>query len=153
MPTSMSSSSSLKRADSLFIIIFENNSFDNVVAKSFFRELTKCGTLLTNSHGIEPPSQMNYIALTGGSTFPDFIDPPTNANVNLPFTNVYDLLDQKHISWKVYQEGYPGQCFADAGNPCIPETKFSNECADNPWYVRKHNPAISYDNVRNNPAR
>jgi hypothetical protein len=41
-------------------------------------------------------------------------------------------------SWKVYAEGWPGNCFQGARSG---------------KYVRKHNPFISYDNIHGNPNR
>ena len=155
-----------KKRDSLFIIIFENNSQNLVLAKRFFRALTKVGTFLNNYHGIYPTSQVNHWAIVAGSIF-DFYVTPTNDNVDLPFSSVFDLLDKKGISWKVYEEGYPSNtiiaqpgnqsspcsCFSDAGNPFVHETIFENEGGDTPWYVRKHNFAISFNSIRNDPKR
>lgn len=178
------------KRESLFIIVFENNSLNIVIAKQFFRQLAKIGTLFSNYRGIYPTSQVNYWAMTGGSTFSDFVA-PTNDPVDLPFTSVFNLLDHKKISWKVYQEAYPN-CSSVTGNgacapcgqriqtnttasksvegkslplstcnsakcvvtnaPCVKETVFTEECKDAPFYVRKHNPAISYDSIRNNPC-
>lgn len=149
--TSCEKKGASEKRDSIFVVIFENNSAKNVITKSFFGTLSRIGTYLANAHGITEPSQVNYWALSGGSTF-EFYHEATDDVVDLPFTSVFNLLEEKGVSWRVYLEGYPGSCFAGAGNVCIPETKFEPECGDAPWYVRKHNPAISYNMVRNNPA-
>jgi phospholipase C len=52
--------------------------------------------------------------------------------------NLADLLDDNHVSWKLYQEDYPGNCDDDAviGR-----------------YARKHNQFISFDDVRLNATK
>lgn len=53
-------------------------------------------------------------------------------------TTVVDLMESKGVSWKGYMEDLPYECYAGANK--------------GPYY-RKHNPFISFDNIRNNPAR
>lgn len=140
------------------IIIMENNSSKPVREKPFFNALSKIGTFLTNYHGITAPSQVNYWALSGGSIFLDVHNPLTDGIVDLPEDktkkNLFDLLDTHGISWKVYLESYPGDCYKGAGFPPADfekETDFTGEenSVDN-LYVRKHNPAISYISVQTN---
>ena len=47
-------------------------------------------------------------------------------------------MESKYVSWKSYQEDLPYECYAGAhkGN-----------------YYRKHNPFVSFDNIRNNATR
>jgi hypothetical protein len=140
-----------KKRDSIFVVIFENNSASNVITKSFFGALSRIGTYLSASFGITEPSQVNYWAMSSGSTF-EFYHHRTDDPVDLPFISVFNLLEKKGVSWRVYLEGFPGSCFSGPGNICVPESKFESECVDAPWYVRKHNPGISYNMVRDNPA-
>jgi phospholipase C len=58
--------------------------------------------------------------------------------MNINSTNIVDLLEAKGLTWKVYAQGYPGNCFAGKSSGS---------------YVRKHNPFISYDDIRTNPSR
>jgi len=132
--------------DSLFIIILENGNLNDLLAQAFVQKLTTMGYLLSNYHGIQPPSQVNYWALSAGSIFSDYTK-PTNENINLRASNIYDLLDKKGISWKVYMENYPGACFSGANS------KTHGMINKNSFYVRKHNPAISFDNIRKDPLR
>ena len=53
-------------------------------------------------------------------------------------TTVVDLMEARGVSWKSYQEDLPYECYAGAHK--------------GPYY-RKHNPFISFDNIRNNPTR
>jgi hypothetical protein len=61
-----------------------------------------------------------------------------DSNVNINKTNLVDLLEAKGITWKTYQEDYPGGC--------RPDKTIAN-------YARKHNAFMSFDNIRNNPVR
>lgn len=57
---------------------------------------------------------------------------------NLNKTNLVDLMEARGVSWKAYQEDLPYECYA-GGNKGP--------------YFRKHNPFISFDNVRENATR
>jgi hypothetical protein len=58
------------------------------------------------------PLQPNYIALIGGS--PDGCTSDSNINLGTSYKSVVDLLEAKGISWKSYQEDYPGNCVTGA---------------------------------------
>ncbi|CAI2171621.1 15789_t:CDS:1 [Funneliformis geosporum] len=63
----------------------------------------------------------------------------TDFSQNLDGPSLPELLEEKSITWKAYLENYPGNGFkADA--------------SDDKLYVRKHNPFISMNNIRNNPT-
>jgi len=47
-------------------------------------------------------------------------------------------MEAKHISWKAYEEDYPGKC---------------NAAANVGKYYRKHNPFISFNDIRTNATR
>lgn len=100
----------------------------------FFAELARKGANFSNFLALTHPSQPNYIALTSGSTY----NVTDDRVVNLGAQNIVDLLEAKNISWKVYAEDCPGNCFTRSAN--------GN-------YARKHNPFISYLNIQNNPTR
>ena len=122
--------------DRVFIIIFENQLVDNVMQNAFMKSLANEGIFLINSHGVNHPSQPNYIAAIAGSTLGVSNDDP----VNLDATNLVDLLEAKGISWKAYMED-------------LPEKDKTIARSKNKLYFRKHNPFISFDNIRNNPTR
>lgn len=112
-----------------FNIVFENT--DLVVASelSYFKELASKGRLYANMHGVAHPSQPNYIAMVAGTTFGFLSDD----NIDIPGSNLADLLEARHLTWKTYQENYPGNCYIGKGL--------------NDLYERKHNPFMSFDNV------
>jgi len=117
----------------IFIINFENQGYDDVIKDEYFKQLASQGTLLTNSYAVVHPSQPNYIAQVAGST----LGVSSDSNYNLVNTSVVNLLEAAGISWKGYMEDYPGSCFTGATSGL---------------YARKHNPFISFDDVRNHTA-
>ena len=53
------------------VVIEENHGYERIIGNpdaAFINELAADGALLTNSHGIQHPSQPNYLALFSGST-------------------------------------------------------------------------------------
>lgn len=122
--------------DRIFIMVFENTGFTKTMNDPNFRSLAAKGRLQTNWKAVTHPSQGNYIQMVSGSTFgiaDDF-------DHNIPNRSLFNLLEEKGVSWKVYQEDYPGNCSAISCNTgCI--------------YARKHNPAISFNDVRLNASQ
>src|SRR5215831_10404142 len=119
--------------DRIFIVMLENELVDAVLGNAFMKQLAGRGTFLSNSFGVTHPSQPNYIATIAGATLGVSSDDP----VNLDATNLVDLLEAKGISWKAYMENLPQD-----------KTKTSKGL-----YFRKHNPFVSFNNIRNTPAR
>jgi acid phosphatase len=121
--------------EKLFLIIFENERTSHVLNDWYMgEELVARGRLLTNYKAVAHPSQPNYIAMIAGSTLG--IRNDNFHDLNAP--TIVDLLEEKGLSWKTYQEDYPGECFVGATNN---------------RYVRKHNPFISFINISTNPDR
>ena len=53
------------------VVIEENYGYEQIIGNpdaAFINKLAADGALLTNSHGIQHPSQPNYLALFSGST-------------------------------------------------------------------------------------
>jgi hypothetical protein len=118
----------------ILVVILENQEFWISNLNAELSSLTKKGTLLTNHKATTHPSQPNYISIVAGDT----MGVKSNSNYDVEGRNLVDLLEEKGISWKTYQEDYPGNCF-DGGK--------------SDRYRRKHNPFISFNNVRNNKER
>jgi len=123
-----------KYFDRVITVIFENKNYADAMKQPFFQELARTGANFSNFYGMTHPSQPNYIALTSGS----MQGVTSNDVVNIDSTNVIDLLEAKGITWKVYAEDYPGNCYTGATSRN---------------YARKHNPFISYLNIQKNSAR
>jgi hypothetical protein len=120
--------------DHAIFVIFENTNYDKALQQPFFKKLASQGALLSNYSTITHPSQGNYVALIAGTTAGIKNDKP----VNLDLPNIADLLENAGLTWKVYAEDYPGNCFL--GNSSM-------------GYARKHIPFISFTNIQNNPHR
>jgi len=120
--------------DRVFIIMFENEGYTTVMNNAIFAAYAKQGVSFTNFYALAHPSQPNYIAQIGAST----LNVRSDANVDLPQTNLVDLLEAKGVSWISYNEDYPGNCFAGATSGL---------------YARKHTPFISFNDIRENATR
>ena len=118
----------------VMIIILENGSYSEAITQNFLGNFAKQGALFTNFDAETHPSQPNYIALTAGTTKGVSSDSPVNLNEK----NLADLLEAKGLTWKVYAQDYPGNCYTG--------TQSGN-------YVRKHVPFISYTNIQKDAKR
>ncbi len=124
-----------KAFERIFIIFLENKSEQAVLDNAFMKNLAAQGVRLSKYFGVAHPSQPNYIAATAGLPFVN-----DDSRHDIDATNIVDLLEAKGVSWKAYMED-------------LPENNKTIHIAKNRLYFRKHNPFVSFDNVRNNPAR
>lgn len=115
-------------------VVFENTNYKDAIRVPEFAEYAKRGLLFTNFFGETHPSQPNYIAMISGST----LGVNTNNNVDLSENYLGDLLENKGRDWRVYAEGYPGNCFLGKSYG---------------QYFRKHTPFLSFKNVSQNSER
>lgn len=120
--------------DRAIFVLFENTDYADALKQPFFKKLAANGTLFSNFMAITHPSQGNYVALTSGS----LNGVSGNGKYDLDVENIVDLLEAKGITWKVYAEGFPGNCYTGTSSGA---------------YARKHNPFISYVNIQKNPNR
>ncbi len=120
--------------DRAIFVLFENTNFAATIQQPFFKALSQKGTHFTNFVAETHPSQANYIALTAGS----LAGVKGDGNVDLNISHIADLLEEQGLTWKVYAEDYPGNCFL--GSSKGP-------------YARKHNPFISFVNIQKSPTR
>ncbi|KAI8082864.1 phosphoesterase family-domain-containing protein, partial [Halteromyces radiatus] len=122
--------------DRVVIFIFENIDYADAANNTYFKSLAPNhnGVELTNFTALTHPSQPNYIGLISGAT-EGCVDDDL---VNMDRDTIVDLLEKKGVSWKTYQEDYPGGC---------------NDSMYIGKYARKHNPFISFKNIRTNPDR
>lgn len=118
----------------ILVIVLENTDAANALAQPNLRKFANQGAYLNQFYAITHPSQPNYLAMIGGDTF----GISDNGDVNLGESNLVDLLESHGHTWKAYNEGYPGGCFAG--------TKSGK-------YYRKHNPFISFKDISGNPER
>lgn len=118
----------------VLVIVFENTEYQKAVTQPFFFSLMKEGAIFSNFKAATHPSQGNYVAMIAGSTFGILSD----KNIDLNERHIGDLLEESHRDWKIYAEGFPGNCF-------------SGKTSGN--YARKHVPFLSFTNVTANPTR
>ncbi|KAJ3143196.1 hypothetical protein HK101_003166, partial [Irineochytrium annulatum] len=130
--------STCRSFNKVLYIVFENADQPEVIKDPYFgTTLPSKGYLLTNMKAEMHPSQPNYIAMVAGSTHFVWND----ANVDLNYRSIADLLEAKGLTWKSYQEDYTGTCnkAATIGGAHA--------------YARKHNPFISFTNIQSNKTR
>ena len=119
-------------------VVFENKEFGSVVNNpqmSFFNQLAKSYTLLTQFYAVTHPSLPNYLAMIGGDTFNVTFD-CTACPQDAP--SLPDLIEASGRTWKTYQEDMPSPCFArpESGN-----------------YAIKHNPFLYFKPIRLDKVR
>ena len=122
----------------VFIVVLENTSANDAVKTDYLGKTVKpAGAYLNQFFAITHPSEPNYLAMVGGSTFGITDD----NNHTIDAQSIADLLEAKGKTWRAYAEGYPGtptSCFLGA-------TKGK--------YARKHVPFLSFKNISTNTAR
>jgi hypothetical protein len=123
-----------QRFSKVMIVVLENQDYSNAIKQPYLSLLAKRGALLINYHAETHPSMPNYISLVAGSDFGIASDD----DVTLDQKHVGDLLEQKGLTWKVYAEGYPGNCslVSVLGK-----------------YARKHVPFLSFKDVQTDQQR
>ena len=117
----------------VMIIVLENTNYEKALMQPFLSDFAKRGAILENMTALTHPSQGNYISMIAGDTF----NIKDDKKIDLTEKNIADLLEAKGLTWKVYAEGFPGNCFL----------------GDSAGYVRKHVPFISFKAISTNPAR
>ena len=130
----------VKNYQHVFIIMMENTGYSHLIGNSnapWINDAAARYGLATNYTGVSHPSQPNYIAATSGSTQGVVDDTDQTRDV----TNIVDQLESHGKTWKAYMQSY-ALCGSKTDSAC-----------GNQLYERKHNPFITYDDVRTNSAR
>ena len=127
----------------IWVIVLENKPSETIIGSPdapYLNELIGTSGLATNYQAVAHPSQPNYLALFSGATQrvtdnePHDIDAP----------NLADQLDAAGRTWHVYAENVPPNCSQGVtaqGGPDGPGT-----------YARKHDPAISFQSINEEPG-
>ena len=141
--------------DHIFIIIEENHAYDQVIGKSYTPTINKLAQtygIATNYFGVVHPSEANYVALIGGSTFGIHDDAPYNAKSNtsgnssgvehtITQPSLLDQLEAKGLTWKGYFEDIPSPGYKGTTYPTPTKA----------LYASKHNGFINFKKVQDNP--
>ena len=137
----------VRRADHVWLIMLENKEYSSLLdnpAAPYFNGLAAKYGLATNYYATGHPSQPNYVALVAGSVAGVSAD--TVYHLNRP--SLFSQLADRGEPWRVYAQDIPGGCFTGVKNA----TAFDGPGAPGP-YARKHNPAISFTSVANDPSQ
>jgi hypothetical protein len=140
------------RYDHVFLLIEENHNFNQIIGNRgapIINALAADYGLATRYTGVGDPSEPNYVAMLGGSTFGISSDDPyffPGQTVNQP--NLMSQLDAAGLSWKGYFQGMPyagyrGYCFPARCNG-IPDSDTQ--------YVAKHNGIVNFANMHTDAA-
>jgi hypothetical protein len=98
------------------LVYLENQDYHDIVGNTkqapFINSLIPKGSLFAEMYAEEHPSDGNYLAFAGGSTFGIPLDDPpeegSQYTINAP--NIGDSLDAAHETWKAYLQGAAGPC-------------------------------------------
>ena len=131
----------------VFLFYFENEDFGSVIGNTaqapYLNSLVPRGSLLANSFAEEHPSDGNYLALAGGSTFGVPLTNPLEINprYTIPARNISDLLGTAHQTWKEYLQSANGPCDDTVHgyywNDDLPMTYFA-DVRDRPAFCSAH---------------
>ena len=100
----------------VFLFYFENEDLNEIVGNTkqapYMNSLLRQGSLLSQFYAEEHPSDGNYLALAGGSTFGVPLDDPEEENpqYTIQAPDIGDLIDSAHESWKAYLQSANGPC-------------------------------------------
>lgn len=106
----------IPRFDHVFLVYLENEDFRSIIGNTseapYLNGLLSKGTLLANFFAEEHPSDGNYLAFAGGSTFGVPLNDPLEENPTYTISarNIGDLLDAAHDSWRGYLQSADGPC-------------------------------------------
>src|SRR2546427_531999 len=120
--------------DQLVVVLMENKNLDEVYGPAAY--MTGLADLYSFSEGwasITNPSQPNYIAILGGSTFGVSSD-GNHPNLNHP--TMVDILENTSKTWKAFAEDASG-----------------SGCSLDPPRGEDHFPFLSYTTITNDSAR
>jgi hypothetical protein len=130
--------------DHVFLMIEENHSSSQIIGNSQAPEINALASdygLATNYTGVGDPSEPNYVAMLGGSTFGITSDDPyffPGHTINAP--NLMSQIDAAGLTWKAYLGGIP---YAGDRDYCFPSKCLGIPDSD-PIYASKHNGVVNF---------
>ena len=104
------------RFQHVFLFYFENQDYHAVIGNTkqapYLNRLLPHASLLSQFYAEEHPSDGNYLALAGGSTFGVPLTDPEEENplYTIRARNIGDLIDAAHETWKTYLQSAAGPC-------------------------------------------
>jgi phosphatidylinositol-3-phosphatase len=131
----------------IYLIVMENHEYGSIVGNRrapYLNALIRRYGLATNYHAVSHPSEPNYLALFGGSTFGVRDD----GRHDLAARNLVDQLAARGRTWHVYAQDVPGHCYTGSA-----AYGGADLVGAGGWYARKHEPAISFTDIARNATR
>jgi YVTN family beta-propeller protein len=135
------------RYQHVFLFYFENQDFGSVIGNTrqapYLNSLLPRASLLSGFFAEEHPSDGNYLALAGGSTFGVPLTNPLESNPRYAIhaRNIGDLADAAHQTWKEYLQSANGPCDDTVHgyywNDDLPMTYFA-DVRNRPAYCSAH---------------
>jgi hypothetical protein len=128
--------------DHIFVIVEENHGYTDVIGNPAAPNLNALASTYgaaTNYFAVAHPSEPNYVALLGGSTFTVNSDNPYYVQ-QVAAPSLISELDHADVSWKAYLQslprpGYQGICYPASCNGAPDK---------DPLYVSKHDGIQNY---------
>ena len=142
------SGGSVPAYDHVFLVINENHNLNQIIgnpAAPIINALANDYGLATSYTGVGDPSEPNYVAMLGGSTFGiNSDDPYFFPGHTVQASNLMSQLDSAGKTWKGYFQdmpypGYRGYCYPAKCNG-IPDSDTQ--------YVAKHNGIVNFANMQ-----
>jgi phosphatidylinositol-3-phosphatase len=157
-----------KKTDRVFIIMMENQSFDEVIGRSlnnnappaqplatpYITYLARSFGLATLYFGTTHPSLPNYLSTIGGDYYGVQDDNDSCAAVPaetppachplIKTKNVVDTLEASGRTWLAFEQSMPSVGFLGSRWPAAGPNKL---------YAMKHNPFVYYQDIVSNPSR
>ncbi|MGH2464346.1 MAG: alkaline phosphatase family protein [Candidatus Limnocylindrales bacterium] len=146
-PSAGSGTPSARRSSHVWLIMLENKESSSLLGNTeapYFNGLVATYGLATNYYATGHPSQPNYVALVAGSVAGVTAD----GKYHLSRGNLFSQLDAAGLPWREYAQDVPGVCFTGASGGGGPDGTGAPGT-----YARKHNPAISFTSVADNPVQ
>ena len=135
------------RYQHVFLFYFENEGYQSIIGNTrkapFLNSLLPKASVLADFFAEEHPSDGNYLALAGGSTFGIPLDDPLeeNPHYTIHARNIGDLVDAAHETWKGYLQSAAGPCDNTVHkyywDDDLPMTYFA-DVRDRPAYCAAH---------------
>jgi YVTN family beta-propeller protein len=135
------------RYQHVFLFYFENEDYSAVIGNTkqapYLNSLLPRASLLAGFFAEEHPSDGNYLALAGGSTFGVPLTDPLEENprYTIRARNIGDLADAAHETWKAYLQSANGPCDDTVHgyywDDDLPMTYFA-DVRDRPAYCSAH---------------
>ena len=138
--------------DHVFLFYFENQDYRDIVGNTaqapYLNSLIRRGSLLSQFYAEEHPSDGNYLALAGGSTFGIPLTNPLEINprYTIRARNLPGLVSAAGKSWKGYYQSASGPCddtvHRNYWNDDLPFLYFA-DIRDRPAYCAAHLPPLA----------